>query len=110
MNAIAEETIVHLKKKGIDEIYLTFDIDAVGAEYVSATGTPEPDGLTPDESVAAIEIFAKYLKITSGDIAEVAPFVSTKHSGTDVDEPESTLATAGEISRAIVDAMQFQQK
>jgi len=107
IEAIASETIEHFKKEGIDEIYLTFDIDAIGAEYVSATGTPEPDGLSPEEAVTAIEMFAKHLKITSGDIAEVAPFVSTKHSGTDAQEPESTLSAAGDVSRAIVDAIQF---
>ena len=109
MEAIASETIEHFQKEGIDEIYLTFDIDAIGAEYVSATGTPEPNGISPDEAITAIEMFAKHLNITSGDIAEVAPFVSTKHSGTDADEPESTLSAAGEVSRAIVDAMQFQK-
>lgn len=107
MEAVASETIEHFKQEGIDEIYLTFDIDAVGAEYVSATGTPEPDGITPEEAVQAIEMFAKHLNITSGDVAEVAPFVSAKHSGADADEPDSTLKVAGDVSKAIVDAIQF---
>lgn len=110
IKVIAEETIEHMHKEGIDEVYLTFDIDAIDAAYASATGTPEPGGLTPEESVEAIQMFARELNITSGDIAEVAPFVSTKHSGTDADEPESTLSAAGDVSKAILDAMQFKPK
>lgn len=110
MKAVASETIEHFQKEGIDEIYLTFDIDAIGAEWASATGTPEPGGISPEEAIEAIEMFAQELNITSGDVAEVAPFVSTKHSGSDAEEPESTLDAAGEVSRAIVEAMQFRQK
>lgn len=107
MRAIAEETIEHMKKEGIEEIYLTFDIDAVDAKYAGATGTPEKDGITPDEAVEAIQMFSEHLNITSGDLAEVAPFVSASHSGAEADEPEATLETAGEVSKAIIEAIQF---
>ncbi|XOV78263.1 MAG: arginase family protein [Aestuariibacter sp.] len=110
IEAIAEETIAHFKEQGIDEIYLTFDIDALDAKYASATGTPESEGLTLEDALTSINMFAEQLNITSGDLAEVAPFVSAKHSGADADEPATTLHSAGEISKAIVAAMQFNKK
>ena len=35
----------HYKKIGIEEIYVSFDIDALDIKYAAATGTPEKDGL-----------------------------------------------------------------
>ncbi len=110
IKAIALETIEHFHNEGIDEVYLTFDIDAIDAKYASATGTPEPDGLTPDEAVESIQMFAQHLNISSGDLAEVAPFVSASHSGAQADEPATTMKTAGEVSSAIIDAIQFPKR
>ena len=41
---IAQEMIDDLKLKGVEELYISIDIDVIDSSYASATGTPEPDG------------------------------------------------------------------
>ncbi|MCY4524690.1 MAG: arginase family protein, partial [Halobacteriovoraceae bacterium] len=51
---IGEEIVTFLKKEKIDEIYVSFDIDAIDWEYAGATGTPEPGGLLPHQAITIL--------------------------------------------------------
>jgi agmatinase len=54
-------------------IYLTFDVDALDASLMPATGTPEPGGLFFDEAVAIIQAVARASLIVGADVVELAP-------------------------------------
>lgn len=67
--------LTYLKNESIEEIYITFDIDALDASIAGATGTPEPDGLTLDEALWCIEQLRRVCRLGGADLVEVAPFV-----------------------------------
>ncbi len=54
-------------------VYLTFDVDALDASLMPATGTPEPGGLFFDEACAIIEIVGQTSRIVGSDVVELAP-------------------------------------
>lgn len=85
---ISDQVIKKYKKLGIEEIYISFDIDALDSEYAGATGTPEADGLLPHEAILMIKKFVANFKLTGADLVEVAPFVNFKSTNL---EPDSTL-------------------
>jgi agmatinase len=95
---IASEINKHLKSKGVDELYISFDIDAIDSEYVSATGTPEGNGLYPHEAVGLIKLIGEKNSITAADLVEVAPFVSMSSNSFTT---ESTVNVAVNIIEAI---------
>ncbi len=89
-----------LKDRGIEELYISFDIDAIDSKYASATGTPEPDGLDPHECVVMINEFAKNFKITGADMVEIAPRV-----GNSEEDSKKTLEVGAIISSHLIEAM-----
>ncbi len=95
---ISRAIIQDLKKKKIDELYVSFDIDVIDNEYVSATGTPEPNGIEPHHALGILKMLRSEFKITSADIVEVAPFLKTHEPKFSV-EPESTLMVASTIAQ-----------
>lgn len=97
---IAERILAQLKDENIDELYVSFDIDAIDDSYVAATGTPEPDGLMPTEAMAILTELAKHYPITGADMMEIAPF--TDSSGKGEESRDKTLAVAGEISAFLI--------
>jgi agmatinase len=94
---VAEQIIAKLKDQKIDEIYVSFDIDALDAEYASSTGTPESGGLSPHECTTIIDMLRKELPITGADMMEIAPFIG---EGRDV-----TLMSAGSISTSLINSL-----
>jgi len=96
VGAIVEKIIKQLKDENIDELYVSFDIDAIDDSYASATGTPEPDGLFPDEAMQILQALAKVCPITGADMMEIAPF--TDSSGRGAESAEKTLKVGGDIS------------
>ena len=96
------QIIESFKSKNIEEIYITFDIDALDSSIASATGTPEPEGLMLDDVLIAIALFRASFAITGADLVEVAPLVNPYHQ---INEPESTLLAAKRISEALLHAM-----
>lgn len=58
--------------KGVDAVYLSFDIDVVDPGYAPGTGTPEPGGLTPREALRAIRKVAAE-GLVGMDIVEISP-------------------------------------
>ena len=66
----------------------------------TATGTPEKNGLHPEQALSIINALGKEFKITSADIAEIAPFINTGNNSQD-----QTLEISAEISKALISAM-----
>lgn len=93
----------HYSKLGIEEVYISFDIDALDMKYASATGTPEKDGLRPTDCALLIQLLSKDFKITGADIMEVAPYVLP--SGVNTHEQKSSLTVAGDIAKALLWSM-----
>jgi len=79
--------IAHLKSTGVTSVYFSNDIDGTDEEFASATGTPEPGGLTPEFLVELIRRLGRDIGILGGDIMEVAPQVASP-------APDHTLDTS----------------
>lgn len=93
----------HYLKLGVEELYISFDIDALDIKYAAATGTPESGGLIPSDCAALINLLKKDFKITGADLMEVAPFVLP--DGVSKNDQESSLSVAGDMARVLLDAL-----
>jgi agmatinase len=56
-----------------DEVFVTFDVDALDPAIMPATGTPEPGGLDWYEAVDLLAAVAKRSRIVGFDVVELAP-------------------------------------
>ncbi|MEN6511414.1 MAG: agmatinase [Chloroherpetonaceae bacterium] len=64
-----------------DEIYITFDLDALDPSIIPSTGTPEPDGLTYKDIMDILGAIRNSNKrIVGFDIVELAPIQGLHHS------------------------------
>ena len=93
----------HYSKLGVEEIYISFDIDALDIKYASATGTPEPEGLIPTDCAAIISMLSQDFKITGADMMEVAPYVALE--GFNESDRTSSLVVAGDISKILLNSL-----
>ncbi len=101
---IAAAVIEHYKKQQIDEIYVTLDIDVFDESFVTATGTPEANGLFPHDVMFILSELLEAFPITGADLVEVAPY--TKGSSTTHNiEPESTLMIAQSFVEFLLGAL-----
>lgn len=100
---IIDNILAQLKQDNIEELYVSFDIDAIDDSFASATGTPEPDGLFPDEAMAILKALAAEYAITGADMMEIAPF--TDSSGRGAESSEQTLKVGAEISAFLIEEM-----
>lgn len=97
---VYEKLKAHYTKLGVEEIYISFDIDALDIKFASATGTPEPEGLLPTDCAAIITMLAHDFKITGADLMEVAPFVSPE--GVSESDRKSSLTVAGDMAKILL--------
>lgn len=100
---VIENILAQLAVQNIDELYISFDIDAIDEIFASATGTPEPNGLMPEEAMKILKAIAANYPITGADMMEVAPF--TDSSGQGVISRDKTLKVAGDISAFLISEM-----
>jgi agmatinase len=56
-----------------ENVYITFDVDALDPSIVPATGTPEPDGLGWLDVLNLLKEVCKRRKIIAADFVELAP-------------------------------------
>lgn len=56
-----------------DEVYVTFDVDALDPSIMPATGTPEPGGLDWYEAIDLLKAVAARARIVGCDVVELAP-------------------------------------
>lgn len=85
---------VHTKLSNCDLIYLTFDVDSMDPEMTShGTGTPVPNGISPQEAKDFMMAFTANPKTVCVEIVEVNPCL---------DEKENTMA---EVTLDILEAI-----
>jgi agmatinase len=75
-DALAQLVVEHLRERGVTRIYLTNDIDGTDAHFAAACGTPEPDGLTPEQVCAVISAVGRAFDVIGADLVELAPGLS----------------------------------
>lgn len=97
MQSIIDSIIAYLSENQIDQLYITFDIDALDSEIASATGTPEKDGLSLEDALNCIEQLVEAVPLAGADLVEVAPYVGRSDK-----EPQSTLDCASQIIAAMM--------
>lgn len=68
---IAAEAVRRVSE-GCDAIYVTIDIDCVGAAYAPGTGAFNVDGMTPRELLDAVDVISE-APVGAFDFVEVAP-------------------------------------
>lgn len=91
------------KAIGIEEIYISFDIDALDELYASATGTPEKDGLIPSDCISLIHLLRTEFKVTGADLMEVAPFVLPE--GVNPRDQKAALGVAADVTKALIEVL-----
>ena len=101
--ALADEAVAKLTALGVEEIYISYDIDCLDQAFAGATGTPESGGMSVPESVDIIKTLAAHFTISGADMVEIAPMV--KAPGIVQAEPETTLASAAVLSSLMIRAM-----
>ena len=101
---LAEEVCQAFEARGIDEVYLSFDIDCLDSQYASCTGTPEENGLSPQQCLEMLHVFGERLNVTGADLVEVAPFTHTQQTPANP-EPESTLNCGLQIASQLADML-----
>ena len=99
MKHFVDYAVSDMKKKRVDELYISFDIDAMDSTLVRKTGTPEEDGLFLEEVVMALNVLAENFPMTSCDLMEVAPFID---SGKGEDK---TLEISGKLAHLMISLM-----
>ena len=105
MASISNKIIKHLTDQKIDELYVSFDIDAIDEKYASATGTPEPNGLSPEMPIMILAPILEKFKLTGADMVEVAPWVSRDMGSTGMSSTKSTLMVAASLSNYLMENM-----
>lgn len=104
-DAIVDEIIANLSADGIEELYISYDIDALDASIAAATGTPEPDGLDLAQSVTIINKLLGRFSLTGADMMEISPFINTQES-TKNSAQQTTLEAGAALSALMIKAMQ----
>ncbi|OIQ17085.1 MAG: arginase [Bacteriovorax sp. MedPE-SWde] len=97
---LAKNVTQELLDQGIDEVYVSFDIDAIDSSLAPATGTPEAEGLFPHECLMILKEINSKIKITAADMVEIAPLVGNDKAGSD-----STLQVGASISAYLIEAI-----
>lgn len=100
---IAQRIIEQLKNAQVDELYVSYDIDALDASYAAATGTPEYGGMTPEESLTILQMLAAEFRISAADMMEIAPF--TDATGQGGEATISTLREGAKLSAFLLNAI-----
>lgn len=75
VQAIANETLDLLS--ACDMIYISFDVDSMDSKFSVGTGTPVPNGLTPEEAKALNVALVKSDKVVCWEMVEVNPTLDT---------------------------------
>lgn len=94
--AVAQEIIERFEALGVTALYVSNDIDGTDSAFASATGTPEPNGLTPEQVDEITYLVGQRFPLVGADLVEVAPPLSRAEG-----EPERTLKTASIYLRTL---------
>lgn len=102
---LAAEIIQGYRQAKVDEVYISFDIDALDTKWASATGTPEGEGLDPVFCAQVIQEVARAFRVSGADLMEVAPFVNPNFAPNM--GQRLTLETAATMARQLVSALEL---
>lgn len=91
----------HFRDAGVNNLYLSTDIDGLSPEYAAATGTPEPNGLEPRFVHELIDAVGEHFSLLGSDLMEVAPPLSRRVP----EEPQRTLDEAVKLVHKQIQAM-----
>lgn len=97
---LAMKVVTELKNQGVQEVYVSFDIDAIDESIAIATGTPEPNGLLPHECIIILNTIKKHFIISGADLVEIAPNVGNDKLG-----QQKTLDASGVIASFLIEAL-----
>lgn len=81
---VINDILTDLKKKGITNVHLSYDIDSLDANIVPGTGTPVEAGLNIDEVTYILETLLKSGLITSMDFVELNTTLDSTNKTLDV--------------------------
>ncbi len=70
---VLDEVVAWLGERGVGPVYFSNDVDGTDAADMSATGTPEPNGLDPEWVVELIRRLGRDVGLVGGDVMELAP-------------------------------------
>jgi len=68
------EDIIKEAKDGPEYLFISFDIDVMDPAYMPATGTPEPNGLTPRETFPLIRRLCAESNVVGFELVELLPY------------------------------------
>jgi agmatinase len=68
------EDIINEAKDGPKYLFISFDIDVMDPAYMPATGTPEPNGLTPRETFPLIRRLCAESNVVGFELVELLPY------------------------------------
>ena len=68
------EDIIREANDGQEHIFISFDIDVLDPAYTPATGTPEPNGLTPREVFPLIRRLCAESNVVGFELVELLPY------------------------------------
>ena len=68
------EDIIREAKDGPEYLFISFDIDVMDPAYTPATGTPEPNGLTPRETFPLIRRLCAESNVVGFELVELLPY------------------------------------
>jgi agmatinase len=97
--ALAAELVRHWRGLGIDNLYISFDIDSLDPKFAPSTGSPENQGLNLEWTKKLLTEILKSMTLISADLVEVAPVLGSKL------EVTKTLRSAAQISKILLGAM-----
>ena len=95
-----EAVLAAVRSSGATSVYLSNDVDGTDAAFADATGTPEPDGLSPGFVVDLLRRLGREVGLSGADLSEVAPPVARTPGGA-----ERTLAVAARYLRETLAAI-----
>ncbi|WP_245677997.1 arginase family protein [Chondromyces crocatus] len=98
--AALDAILAHVKSTGVRGVYFSNDIDGTDESFADATGTPEPDGLTPEFVDELIRRLGREVGMIGGDIMEVAPML-----GQTPESRQGTLALAVRYLKTTIEAV-----
>jgi agmatinase len=86
-----DAVVAHVKSTKVSGVYFSNDIDGTDEAFADATGTPEPNGLSPEWVLELIGRLGREVGLIGGDVMEVAPTLTPR--------PDSAERTVGLAAR-----------
>lgn len=75
---LAERVLQTLARDPSKRLWVSFDVDAISSEHTPGTGTPEPDGLSPDECRGLVRRLTASPQCLGMEVVELNPKLDTR--------------------------------